>query len=43
LQAQEDKSRLEDKIKSLNGQMLTGGKKIEETQQFRVALEKKQK
>lgn len=35
--------RLEEKIKLMHSQMLTGGKKIEETPQFRVALEKKHK
>lgn len=39
----EEKMRLEEKIKLMNSQMLTGGKKIEETPQFRVALEKKHK
>ena len=36
----EQKMRLEEKIKLMNSQMLAGGKKIEETPQFRVALEK---
>jgi hypothetical protein len=39
----EEKMRLEEKIRLMNSQMLTGGKKIEETPQFRVALEKKHK
>jgi kinesin family protein 3/17 len=39
----EEKMRLEEKIKLMHSQMLTGGKKIEETPQFRVALEKKHK
>jgi hypothetical protein len=39
----EEKLKLEDKIKLMHSQMLTGGKKIEETPQFRVALEKKHK
>lgn len=37
----EEKMRLEEKIRLMNSQMLSGGKKIEETPQFRVALEKK--
>lgn len=39
----EEKMKLEEKIKLMHSQMLTGGKKIEETPQFRVALEKKHK
>jgi kinesin family protein 3/17 len=34
---------LEEKIRALNSQMLIGGKKVEETPQFRSALEEKQK
>jgi len=30
---------LEDKIKAMNSQILPGGKKIEDTPQFRTALE----
>lgn len=40
--AQEQKRILEDKIKAMNSQMLIGGKAIEDTPQFRSALEKKQ-
>lgn len=39
----EEKKRLEEKIRALNSQMLIGGKKIEETPQFRTLLEEKQK
>ena len=39
LQAQEEKRLLEDKIKAMNSQILPGGKKIEDTPQFRTALE----
>ena len=39
----EEKKRLEEKIRALNSQMLIGGKKIEETPQFRSLLEEKQK
>lgn len=39
----EEKMKLEEKIRLMNSQMLHGGKKIEETPQFRVALEKKHK
>ena len=39
LQAQEEKRMLEDKIKAMNSQILPGGKKIEDTPQFRTALE----
>lgn len=42
-QEKEEKQRLEEKIRSLNSQMLIGGKKIEETPQFRSLLEEKQK
>ena len=34
---------LETKINAMNSQMLIGGKKIEDTPQFRVALEEKQR
>ena len=34
---------MEEKIRALNSQMLIGGKKIEETPQFRTLLEEKQK
>ena len=43
LQAQEEKRMLEDKIKAMNSQILPGGKKIEDTPQFRTALEEQQK
>lgn len=43
LQAQEDKRQLEEKIKAMNSQMLAGGKKIEDTPQFRSALEEQQR
>ena len=43
LKAQEDKRILEDKIKAMNSQILPGGKKIEDTPQFRTALEEQQK
>jgi len=39
----EEKMKLEEKIKLMHSQMLTGGKRMEETPQFRVALEKKHK
>lgn len=39
----EEKKRLEEKIKMMNSQMLIGGKKIEDTPQFRSALEEKQR
>ena len=39
----EEKKRLEEKIKMMNSQLLIGGKKIEDTPQFRNALEEKQK
>ena len=39
IQAQEQKRFLEEKIKAMNSQMLHGGKKIEDTPQFRSALE----
>ena len=41
--AQEQKRQLEEKIKQMNSQMLVGGKKIEDTPQFRSALEEKQR
>ena len=37
----EEKKKLEEKIKMLNSQLLVGGKKIEETPQFKSALEEK--
>jgi kinesin family protein 3/17 len=43
LSEKEQKKRLEDKIKMMNSQLLIGGKKIEDTPQFRNALEAKQK
>lgn len=39
----EEKKRLEEKIKMMNSQMLIGGKMVEDTPQFRTALEAKQK
>ena len=39
----EEKKRLEEKIKMMNSQMLIGGKKVEDTPQFRNALEEKQR
>lgn len=39
----EEKKKLEEKIKMLNSQLLIGGKKIEDTPQFKNALEEKQK
>lgn len=43
MQEREEKRRLEEKIKMMNSQMLIGGKKIEDTPQFRSALEEKQR
>ncbi len=43
MQEREQKKILEEKIRNMNSQMLTGGKKIEDTPQFRSALEEKQK
>lgn len=42
-QEREEKKRLEEKIRMMNSQMLVGGKKIEDTPQFRTALEARQK
>ena len=39
----EEKKKLEEKIKILNSQLLVGGKKIEDTPQFKNALEEKQR
>ena len=39
----EEKKKLEEKIKMLNSQLLVGGKKIEDTPQFKTALEEKQR
>ena len=39
----EEKKKLEEKIKMLNSQLLIGGKKVEDTPQFKNALEEKQK
>lgn len=39
----EEKKRLEERIKMMNNQILIGGKKVEDTPQFRNALEEKQK
>ncbi len=38
-QEREEKKRLEEKIRNINSQMLVGGQKIEETVQFRNAVE----
>ena len=43
LHEKEQKMILEEKIRMMNSQMLIGGKKIEDTPQFRSALEEKQK
>lgn len=37
----EEKRKLEEKIKMMNSQMLVGGKKVEDTPQFRNALEER--
>jgi chromosome segregation ATPase len=39
----EEKKKLEEKIKMLNSQLLIGGKKVEDTPQFKTALEEKQR
>ena len=39
----DEKKKLEEKIRIMKSQVLTGGHKVEETDQFRQALEKKQK
>jgi kinesin family protein 3/17 len=41
LYEKEEKKRLEEKIKMMNSQLLIGGKKVEDTPQFRNALEEK--
>lgn len=43
MKEKEEKRKLEDKIRMMSSQMLLGGKKIEDTPQFRSALEEKQK
>lgn len=43
MQEREEKKRLEEKIKMMDSQILIGGKKVEDTPQFRTALEAKQK
>jgi thymidine phosphorylase len=43
LQEKEEKKHLVEKIQMMNSQMLIGGKKIEDTPQFRSALEEKQR
>ena len=43
MKEKEEKRKLEEKIKLMSSQMLLGGKKIEDTPQFRSALEEKQK
>ena len=42
-QEREQKKRLEEKIRLMNSQLLVGGQKIEETLQFRNAVEEEQK
>ncbi|KAL4507004.1 hypothetical protein ABPG72_001425 [Tetrahymena utriculariae] len=42
-QEREEKKRLEEKIRSINTQILVGGQKIEDTPQFRNALEEQQR
>lgn len=42
-EAQEQKRLLAEKIQQMNSQMLVGGKQIEDTPQFRSALEEKQR
>ena len=43
IKEKEEKKRLEEKIKTLNSQLLQGGKKMEDTPQFKSALEEKQR
>ncbi len=43
MKEKEEKRKLEEKIKLMSSQMLLGGKKIEDTPQFRTALEEKQR
>ena len=43
MKEKEEKRKLEEKIKLMSSQMLLGGKKIEDTPQFRSALEEKQR
>lgn len=43
MKEKEEKRKLEEKIKSMSSQMLLGGKKIEDTPQFRSALEEQQR
>lgn len=43
LREKEEKKKLQDKIRVMNSQMLIGGQKIEDTPQFRNALEEKQR
>lgn len=42
LTEKEEKKRLEERIKIMNSQLLVGGKKVEESPQFLIALEEKQ-
>jgi kinesin family protein 3/17 len=42
LSEKEEKRRLEERIRLMNSQMIVGGKKVEETPQFLMALEEKQ-
>jgi hypothetical protein len=39
----EEKKKLEEKIKMMNSQLLVGGKQVEDTPQFKSALEEKQR
>ena len=39
----EEKKKLEEKIRTLNSQLLVGGKQVEDTPQFKSALEEKQR
>lgn len=43
LTEKDEKRKLEERIKMMNSQLLIGGKKLEETPQFIIALEEKQK
>lgn len=43
MQEREEKKKLEEKIRALYSQVLHGGKKVEDTPQFRTALEEQQK
>jgi len=43
LQMRDEKKKLEEKIANMNSQMIVGGRKVEETLQFRTAVEEQQK